>query len=115
MTLTMVFSPFRSTVMTQRSRRSLPDPQSVGPNALRIQVPTDTLASDVVPDGRNQPHIEPAARHHDRLVRALAAEIVGRAPGDDRLARLREPVDLDDGVDRSVADDVNHRLSPSSS
>ena len=47
----------------------------------------------------------------DRLVGALAAEILGGAPSHDRLTRPRKTVDPYDGVDRSVADDVDHPAS----
>ena len=76
--------------MTQRSVASWPGPQPVHLDALCCQVLTNSIADSVGADCGDEANLLSATRDDDRLIGALAAEIVGGSARDDRFARAAE-------------------------
>ena len=103
-----MFSPWRSTVMTQRSvpYDEVAKPSVSTPSPARLDRMRSPCAS--APIAATRRTSAAAARRRDRLIGALAAKILGGAASHDRFTGPRKPVHSNHAVDRGVADHMDH-------
>ena len=112
MRLTIVFSPWRSTQITQRSLAPGHVRKPSVSTPFGGQVLANPLADSVGADCGDEANLLSATRQDHGLVGALAAKIVGGSARDHRLTRPRKAIEPDHGVDRRIADDVDHVARP---